>query len=140
MTAASGLFSCSHCLTGANASKIGAHTGSSRLFLSCANPMVGVCEHATAPMMLAMSPYSCVRSVEGHGLARKTRGAMFLNMRHGRHLTSKSYGAPHAGGARHQPAALARAVRGGGCRQHCARSRQPLPRVFRCRALHLGAR
>src|SRR5256885_5503952 len=75
MTAASGLFSCSHCLAGANASKIGAHTGSSRLFLSCANPMVGVCEHATAPMMLAMSPYSCVRSVEGHGLARKTRGA-----------------------------------------------------------------
>src|SRR2546426_9533644 len=55
MTAASGFFSFSHALMGAKASKMGAQTGSSPLFLSWANPMVGVCEHATAPMMLAMS-------------------------------------------------------------------------------------
>jgi len=34
-------------------SKMGAQTGSFSLFLSNAKPMVGVCEHATAPMILA---------------------------------------------------------------------------------------
>jgi hypothetical protein len=37
--------------TGAKASKMGAQTGSSCLFLSKAKPMVGVCEQAMAPMM-----------------------------------------------------------------------------------------
>src|ERR1700761_1405267 len=39
---------------GAKFSKIGAHTGSSRLFLSKAKPMVGVCEAAMPPMIRAI--------------------------------------------------------------------------------------
>jgi hypothetical protein len=41
-------------LIGLYASKIGAHTGSSCFFLSYAKPMVGVCELAMAPTILAM--------------------------------------------------------------------------------------
>src|SRR5215831_14516438 len=50
----SGRLSASHAASGAKFSKIGAHTGSSRLFRSYANPIVGVCEAARPPMMRAM--------------------------------------------------------------------------------------
>jgi hypothetical protein len=60
----SGLRSASQRCTGAKASKMGAHTGSCCFFLSKAKPMVGVWEHATAPMMRAMNffPLPCRQS------------------------------------------------------------------------------
>jgi len=58
----SGCFSASQFASGAKFSKIGAQTGSSRLFLSNAKPMVGVCEAAMPPMIRAMcaTPSECV--------------------------------------------------------------------------------
>ena len=53
----SGFFSASQRWTGANASKMGAHTGSCCLWRSNAKPMVGVWEQATAPMMRAMGVF-----------------------------------------------------------------------------------
>jgi hypothetical protein len=50
----SGRFSASQAESGAKFSKIGAHTGSSRLLRSYAKPMVGVCDAAMPPMMRAM--------------------------------------------------------------------------------------
>ena len=54
MSSTSGFFSASQRWTGLYASKIGAQTGSSCFFLSNAKPMVGVCEVAIAPTILAM--------------------------------------------------------------------------------------
>jgi hypothetical protein len=54
LSSTSGFFSASHAESGANCSKIGAHTGSSRLSRSYAKPMVGVCETAMPPTMRAM--------------------------------------------------------------------------------------
>src|ERR1700761_7618921 len=50
----SGCFSASQFASGAKFSKIGAQTGSSRLFLSNAKPIVGVCEAAMPPIIRAM--------------------------------------------------------------------------------------
>src|SRR5688572_19366595 len=58
----SGFFSASQSRTGWYPLKMGAHTGSSCFFWSKANPMVGVCELATAPIIFAIDQilYHCM--------------------------------------------------------------------------------
>src|SRR5262245_47864679 len=53
MNSTSGFFSASQRRTGSYPAKIGAHTGSCCLLASSAKPMVGVCEEAMPPTIVA---------------------------------------------------------------------------------------